>query len=356
MEKVRLRERPRGKCPIWGGDCYVWQSDTDPGSIVVRGSSRVAYVSYEISKEVSAEVSDSLWDEAKAHLTTMLIDGWVRDQPRRIGISEVRLAEEIQSLPVYQRADRLLRFLAGASASVGNIAEFRSNYPQEFLDGALAWSESTKTEEVEYLANYLKREGWISTGRQLQANLRDIYDKGLHLWRVEVPGYRRIEEIETNIDSSQCFVAMWFDDSMNEVYENGINPAIKAAGFSPLRIDQEEFVGKIDDRIIAEIRRSRFVVADFTHKEADIRDGVCHETEEGHRRLGARGGVYYEAGFAEGIGLDVIPTCRSDMIDDVHFDTRQLNHIVWSDVDELRERLESRILRVIGEGPNTREQ
>lgn len=353
MVKVGLRERPQGKCPIWGVDCNVWQSETDPESIVVRGSSRVAYVRYEISKEACAEISDSLWDEAKAHLTTMLIDSWVRDQPRRIGTNEIRLAEEIQSLPVYQRADRLLKFLAGESTSIGNIAEFRSNYPQEFLDKALAWSESTTTEEVEYLANYLKQEGWISTGKQLQANLRDSYDKGLHLWRVEVPGYRRIEEIETNIDSSQCFVAMWFDVSMNDARNEGIIPAIVSAGYNPLIIDQEEFIGKIDDKIIAEIKRSRFIVADFTHRKADIRDGKCQETEEGHRRLGARGGVYYEAGFAEGLGLDVIPTCRSDMINEIHFDTRQLNHIVWDSPEDLRERLENRIRRVIGEGPNS---
>ena len=32
----------------------------------------------------------------------------------------------------------------------------------------------------------------------------------------------------------------------------------------PVRIDQKERLNKIDDEIIAEIRRSRFLVADFT--------------------------------------------------------------------------------------------
>ena len=45
---------------------------------------------------------------------------------------------------------------------------------------------------------------------------------------------------------------------------------------------------KIDDEIIGEIRRSRFLVADFTHGDK-----------------GARGSVYYEAGFAYGLGLPV---------------------------------------------------
>ena len=41
---------------------------------------------------------------------------------------------------------------------------------------------------------------------------------------------------------------------------------------------------KIDDEIVAEIRRSKFIIADFSHGSD-----------------GARGGVYFEAGFAHGL-------------------------------------------------------
>ncbi|MCF2940650.1 hypothetical protein L1N85_19855 [Paenibacillus alkaliterrae] len=40
-------------------------------------------------------------------------------------------------------------------------------------------------------------------------------------------------------------------------------------------------------------------------------------------------GVYYEAGFAKGLGLEVIWTVREDNLDQCHFDTKQMNHIVW---------------------------
>ena len=113
---------------------------------------------------------------------------------------------------------------------------------------------------------------------------------------------------------------------MDEVYENGIQPAIEATGFSAKVINRDPTVEKIDDAIIAEIRRSKFIVADFTHGDD-----------------GARGGVYFEAGFAMGLGIPVIFTCRGDMITKVHFDTRQYNHIVWNDLDELRRRSEERI-------------
>ena len=130
---------------------------------------------------------------------------------------------------------------------------------------------------------------------------------------------------------------MWFDDSMYDIYENGIEPGIRDAGFNPLPINKKEHINKIDDEIIAEIRRSRFVVADFTQGEG-----------------GARGGVYYEAGFAHGLNIPVIFTCRQDILEKIHFDTRQYNHIPWEPekLGEFRKALADRIAAVIGDGPN----
>ena len=91
-----------------------------------------------------------------------------------------------------------------------------------------------------------------------------------------------------------------------------------------------EHDGRIDDQIIAEIRRSAFVIADFT---------------------GHRGGVYYEAGFAHGLGRRVIFTCRADDMDKLHFDVRQYNTIVWDSSDQLSKLLQNRILALFGAGP-----
>lgn len=57
----------------------------------------------------------------------------------------------------------------------------------------------------------------------------------------------------------------------------------------------------------------------------------------------ARGGVYYEAGLAQGLGIPVIWTCHQDCIAHVHFDTRQYNHIVWISPDDLKTKLINRI-------------
>ena len=117
---------------------------------------------------------------------------------------------------------------------------------------------------------------------------------------------------------------------MDEAWEKGFEPGIRDAGYKPMRIDYKEHNNKIDDQIIAEIKRSRFLVADFTSE---------------------RGGVYFEAGFAKGIKIPVIFTCRKDLSENIHFDTRQFNHILWEKPEELRERLKDRISATIGDGP-----
>jgi nucleoside 2-deoxyribosyltransferase len=101
---------------------------------------------------------------------------------------------------------------------------------------------------------------------------------------------------------------MWFSDETNAAYESGIRPALLEAGFDPIRIDQKEHNNEIPDEIMAEIRNCQFMVADFT---------------------GQRAGVYYEAGFAMGLGRPVIWCCRSDEIGKLHFDTNHKNHIDW---------------------------
>lgn len=111
---------------------------------------------------------------------------------------------------------------------------------------------------------------------------------------------------------------------MNEAYENGFAKAIQDCGLDPRRVDRMDFAGKVCDHILAEIRAAEMVVADFT---------------------GFRSGVFFEAGFALGLGKTVIFTCHQNSMADLatHFDTRQYPHIPWSDVADLRAKLADRI-------------
>ena len=237
-------------------------------------------------------------------------------------------------LPVHDRADRLLWFIANETPVLGSAIEFdRHAGPSNALGErhkatlrAFAWTESSRWLEVDFLLEYL-------IGRGL---LEHIYQFELptNYYRVTVDGHAEIAQQATAKDSSKAFVAMWFHDSMDDAYYKGMEPAIRAAGYEPVRIDNVEQTGQIEDAIIAEVRKSRFVIADLTQGDD-----------------GARGGVYYEAGFARALGLDVIFTCRENRFKLVHFDTNHQAHILWNNYEDLSTKLRNRIEAVIGPGP-----
>jgi hypothetical protein len=123
---------------------------------------------------------------------------------------------------------------------------------------------------------------------------------------------------------------MWFDKQTQSAWTDGIKPAVEVdCGWRALRIDLEEHNDDVVDRILGSIRSSRFLVAEFT----------------GHRN-----GVYFEAGFAKGLGIDVIWVCNEKKINEAHFDTNHFCHVIWTTPADLREKLANRIRATIGEG------
>lgn len=133
-------------------------------------------------------------------------------------------------------------------------------------------------------------------------------------WLAITPlGWDFLDSLKTAETKSESgFVAMWFDPSVHPAWLQAIGPGIEDAGYEPIRIDKVEHSNRIDDEIVAAIRACRFLVADFT---------------------GQRGGVYYEAGLAHGLGKQVVWLCREDELNKVHFDIRQYNFIVWTRID-----------------------
>jgi len=148
-------------------------------------------------------------------------------------------------------------------------------------------------------------------------------------------GWEQITELRhTQSNSTKVFIAMSFAPELNELFINGIEPGVRAAGYEALRIDRTEHNNRIDDEIIAAIRQTKFLIADFTNN---------------------RGGVYYEAGFAKGLGREVIWSCRKDHLAKVHFDTRQYNFLRWQvdDLPAFAKALQNRIEATVGKGPLT---
>jgi hypothetical protein len=142
--------------------------------------------------------------------------------------------------------------------------------------------------------------------------------------------------------STQSFVATWA--SVGDDALAALERAVRAAGLEPIVGVHIGGLDRVTDDIEAGIRRSRLLIADFT---------------------GNRTGVYWEAGFARGLGLPVIFTCHATSAGEVvehdpvvggaskvgtkawrdliHFDVEQFPHIFWKDPKDLEDRVLKRI-------------
>lgn len=276
---------------------------------------------FEIDSAAEVALQDIQPDERARFGTQWLELEAAGNRPSTITIELIERAIARSPMPVVERAERLLQFLHEDTSQVGEMLEYGHGDPRPRL-----YSESADDSEIRFLLEFLEQQGLITDNSAF----------GTFAVSLTVPGFAHVAQQSAAPDSSQAFVAMWFHDSMEALYADGIRPAVEDAGYEALRVDLSPTLHRIDDQIIAEIRRSRFLIADFTHDER-----------------GARGSVYYEAGFAHGLGIPVIFTCREDLLDDLHFDTRQYPHIGWSEPADLRDKLAYRIEALIGAGPNT---
>jgi hypothetical protein len=128
---------------------------------------------------------------------------------------------------------------------------------------------------------------------------------------------------EQGFNSNKVFIAMAFHSKTNEI-RDAIKRAIIATGYEPVIVDESNFNADrtIVDEIISNIRKCKFAVCDFTL----------------HRR-----GVYFESGFALGLGRPVIFTCLDKELRRAHFDTKSLPHIIYANHEELEKKLKNKI-------------
>jgi hypothetical protein len=309
------------KCPIWGTPAQLIES---AGDYQVVDSPR-AGGKYWLSGTANGQLMP-LNDLAKRLLTS-----WLCEQ-RRAGVETPRvesgvldLIQSRRPLSIPKRMELALLFVGRETKKLGDFLTLTRQNPIQTIR-CVAETESHNADDLGAIFHLLKSRNLVDADFFVGDGLRT---------RPTVSGWEAIEQAaRPQSDYSQGFVAMWFDPKTEDAYGKGIYPAIEQSGYKPFRIDKKEHNNKIDDEIIAEIRRSRFVVADFT-SEPDR----------------ARGGVYYEAGFAHGLGIPVIWTCDEDSLKYLHFDTRQYAHIVWKTPADLFQQLKNRIGATIGDGP-----
>lgn len=103
-----------------------------------------------------------------------------------------------------------------------------------------------------------------------------------------------------------CFVMMPFGEWFNLYYQDIYVPAIREAGFEPVRGDELFTTGSVVEQIWEQVTKSPVLLADLTGKNAN---------------------VFYELGLAHAARKPVVFTASN--IEDVPFDLRHLRVIVY---------------------------
>ncbi|WP_418626255.1 hypothetical protein [Sellimonas intestinalis] len=156
--------------------------------------------------------------------------------------------------------------------------------------------------------------------------LNEATDEQLGIIYQIATGQEKLPEMNPVLPSSgKVFVSMPMNkekyDCVDQI-RNGTKAAIELTGNKAYYVDLDAHNGNISDKIIEEIRNCKFLIADFT----------CQNT-----------GVYFEVGYAKGIGKTVIYTCRQDDFANIHFDIKQIQFVVWTDETALKQKLREQI-------------
>ncbi len=174
-----------------------------------------------------------------------------------------------------------------------------------------------KTEESEEIIKILQELKYL---RQIRSSPETF--------TFDIQGWEKIDSLQRQTKSQTAFIAMSFDAALSQA-ECTIKEAITDAGYIPMIIKDKDHNNSIVEEITYEIKRAAFVITDLTKQN---------------------NGAYYEAGLAKGFGKDVIFTCCENDFDNIHFDTKQINTIKWSDtdMDKFKNDLFNRIKFTIG--------
>ncbi len=226
-----------------------------------------------------------------------------------------------------------------------NVAELMKNYPQSFMDKmekalynlskeypvyGYIFSENYEMIHLLYCegVRYEKYATEVSGTLEILCELGYL-DHDLSNYRISAKGWKKVSEMEKTESNNQGFIAMSFSDGTKTISES-FKKAINKCGYIPRRIDEKEHNNQIVPEILFEISRSKFVVVDVTYPNY---------------------GAYYEAGYAEALGKEVIICCREDVFNSdkkPHFDIAQKSSIVWKDEEDLENRLYRRIEATVG--------
>ncbi len=129
-------------------------------------------------------------------------------------------------------------------------------------------------------------------------------------------------QIKIEIKNNYAFIAMAIDPGNPELEDvlDSIKEAASRCGIEAERVDEVHSNEKITDRILESIEKAEFVIIDLTH---------------------SRPNVFYEAGYAQGIGKTPIYLAKEGT--KLEFDLKDYPVIFFKNMKQLKDNLENRL-------------
>lgn len=155
----------------------------------------------------------------------------------------------------------------------------------------------------------------------------DQYGKSLKTKvKLTYKAWVQLYESAEGINSNKVFLAYDFKDDEIDKAMTAVRALLTEIKLEPIDLKNNlpDHDQKITDKIIAEIRSAKFIIADCTVKNTN---------------------VYFEAGFAMGLNRPVLYVCKESNFGELSFDTNHYLHLPW-DLDKLatfKEKLKERI-------------
>ncbi|MEI6572865.1 MAG: hypothetical protein WCO61_04890 [Alphaproteobacteria bacterium] len=300
-------------CTIW--ETVAYQKPTIGDYNLIKSNRSGGW--YKISGSAK-EVLKSRNSELKAKLTTWLVSERLNGTTEPMITSEViNLIEKRTFVSFSKKIETFFRTIDKFKPSLDFTIwlDYDTSKPMFEYLSAIIEAHDIGTFELNKFLDIMVSLGYLRRGEQRP----EFY--------IDSKGWEYLEQLSNKrLHNDNAFVAMWFDPLLNDVYKNHFEKALIDCGYSPpFRIDQHHHTGKVDDEIIARIKQSSLLAVDLTC----LVNERPKDMEGRGKIIEARGGVYFEAGFAMGLDIPIVWTCRRDCIDAIHFDTRQYPQILW---------------------------
>lgn len=165
--------------------------------------------------------------------------------------------------------------------------------------------------------------------KQLTQSLTNLIPKGY----IEVNLEKYLKNVKEDVsekfrsvgysssDKPHIFVAMSFQEEMADIYDYGIQNAVRGSGFLCERADLSSFTGDVMEWVKKRIKSSALVVADLTNSNAN---------------------VYLEVGYAWGAGIPTVLLVQE--ADHLKFDVKGQRCIVYERIKDLEHKLKIELI------------